>query len=72
MNRFKTGCESQNRVMPGLTFYLELWEGDILSVSNINRRRQQEIRNDSLAFKRGPEVVPLVSHGFFVSLMNSS
>lgn len=26
-----------------------------------NRRRQQEVRNDSLAFRRGPEMVPLGS-----------
>ena len=36
---------------PGPTFYLEVWEGDILSVFHTSRRSHKEVRNDCLAFR---------------------
>ena len=42
----------------GPTFYLELWDGDILAVPHTNSRRQHEARNGSLALRKGPEMVP--------------
>lgn len=45
---------------PGPTVFLELWEGDILTVPHTNGRRQGEVRNGSLAFRHTfPQMLPV-------------
>ena len=53
---------------PGPISCLELWDGDIHSVPPTNKMRQQEVRNDSLTFRRDPEMVPLGSPWLICSM----
>lgn len=47
------GCETESRMARGLTFALDPWEGDILSVPQHSRRSSGELRNDGLELREG-------------------